>query len=692
MGTEAQKGLEVPKARGLTPRVLLVGIIITILWTAPLLGYNKGPSPLGIRYLLRVLSFFGAQYVVFLLVILLTSGLASLPGLRGLRFTPQEYAVLYAMIWTLVPLPFSTGLATYSFLLSTLQAQYKGAWPAVPSIWVPKQLETQLWDGGLPLSDLLPTALMFTMVWYALFAFGFSIALLLKEQFLEVERLEYPLARPASQLISWSTAPAAERPWLFTRRGLLFWIPFIIGLFTNWYGPPILDIFPQTREIASKISEYVSWSEVYSGKFGPPFTNILLAPNVDLLGIAYYILFPVDILLTGIVAYVIFWILLPIVYVASGAMTPLTGQTEWPVYGTVGWQPPIMPVVLLDWSIWPGIAILVIIMARKHIANTLKAAMRGAKSEKLPVSYKTLWIALVGSGLVLVAFLSTATHPVLAIWTVAMIGITYLYMLRVRGDVWPGFGAGNWGPWTGGGDYISNSIVDLAVALRVLPGYGVPATPEQVQQLFASKGFLDAIGQHWYAQWFPGISCIEAVKIGEEHKTDLKEILIAQTIIAAIALPLVFTFLAYDITANGVKTYVGDWWAGHQLVWPASQFSGYLTSGASVWGGDKAAWAFANLILGIILVLAMGWARMRFAWFPFNPIGLPIFSVSFYAFAYGVIAFAIKYLVLKIWGAKFWEEKAFPVFAGLFIGGFAGAFTIKGMARIIAALAGMPGV
>ena len=691
MGAETQKGVEVPKARGLTPRVLLVGILITLLFIAPLLGWNKWPSPLGIRLLVRILVFFGAQYVVFLLAILLTSGLASIPGLRKLRFTPQEYAILYSMIWALIPLPFSLGLATYTYLYGTLRADYKCGWPAVPSLWVPKHLEAQLWDGGLPVSDLIPTALMFTIVWYALFIFGFSIALLFKEQFLEVERLEYPLAKPASQLIHWSTtASAAERPWLFSRRGLLFWIPFLIGMFFNPYGMPVLDF--AASDFARKVQEYVSWGEVYSGKLGPPFTNIVLAPSVDLLGIAYYILFPVDILLTGVVSYVVFWILLPTIYVATGAMSPMTGATEWPVFGAVSWQPPIMPVVLLDFSVWPGIAILAIIVARNHIANTIKAAMRGVKSERLPVSYRTLWIALVGSGLVLVAFMSTVAHPVLAIWSMIMIGITYLYMLRVRGDVWPGFLAGNWGPWTGSDTYLSHSIQDLAVALGVLPGYGIPATPEQAQQIFASRAFLNAIGHHHYAQWHPGISCIEAIKIAEDHKTDLKEVLIAQIIVALIAVPLVLTFLAYNVAMYGVKTYTAEWWSGHQLVWPAAGVTCHLlSSGAGPWGGDKAPWAFANMILGIALVLAMGWARMRFAWFPFNPIGLPIFSVSFYAFAYGAIALAIKYVILKVWGAKFWEEKAFPVFVGLFIGGFAGAFTIRGIARIIAAMAGVPG-
>ncbi|MEM1509606.1 MAG: DUF6785 family protein [Thermofilaceae archaeon] len=658
------------RPKGLTLRALLIGLVAGILFILPLYWWPR----LSVRRTLRVMVFFGTQYFVFLLTLVITSLLSSL--ILRKRLSAQENTIVYAIIWSMVPVPFCVGLATFSYLFGILQSDFVLSWDAVPGFWVPKGLKDQLWDGGAPISALFPTVILFTFIQLMLFALSYGIALLYKEQFLEVERLEYPLARVAEWLAIQSTTvkEGGRIPNLW--KSIFFWVAFAIGLLINVQGPPGVELVPAIQQ---SIPSYIGYDVSYVGQLPTPFTNALIAWSIDILGLSYYLLFPLDILLTGIVAFIVFWIIWPIIAVAGGFREPMFGSSEWPVFYTMGMDtPPIMPEVILDHSVWIGIGILTIWMARHHLTRTLKALSRGGKGN-VPLSYRTIWVMIIGSTALLFAFMSVSgAHPLLAFYAVFVLAFSLFTQIRIRGDVWPGFMAGNWGPWTGGSDILSNGFYHLAVAVGAAPGFYTPLTGEQALHLYVTRNFVEGPGQKWYAQWNYGIAGIEAMSIAESTKTDLKEVFIAQLIATLVAVPLTFTLLAQVISNVGVKNYVADWWAGQQLVWPAT-VDGLMKGGFGPYGGDKAPYFYLNVLLGVLLVLAMGFARMRFAWFPLNPVGLMLFSVSFYAFLYGLVAYVIKFLILKIFGSKFYEEKAFPAFLGLFIGAFIGYLPARGI-------------
>ncbi|MEM3936962.1 MAG: DUF6785 family protein [Thermofilaceae archaeon] len=660
------------RPKGLTWRVILVALIVATLYFLPLMRWRlSGPYYLALVRGLRVLNFFGMQFffLLFLLVFvnLIPHLINKLLKRQLLRpFTPQESAVLFAMVWGgIIPLSFSMGLATYSYLFGTLRADYKSAWPAVPSVWVPKYLdESVLWDGGAPFTAFIPTIILFTFAWYMMYFFGYGLAILFKEQFLEIERLEYPLARLPSWVISQATTVREGKVIPELWRNKLFWIAFLIGMILHYEGPPGIDLVPGITWPT------MSYDISYVGQLPPPFTNVLIAWSIDLTGLSYYLLFPLDVLLTSIVAYAVFWLLWPIAAVAAGLRAPMTGATEWPIFYVMGREtPPIMPSIALDQSVWIGIALLVLWEARHHLASTLKAARTRMASEKVPFSYRTAWLMLGGAAIALIALMiSGGGHPVLAVYSIIVLFMAMLAQLRIRGDIWPGYMAGNWGPWTGGGDVTAGLYDHIAVAVGAAPGFYVKLTPEQAQQFFATRSFVEAMNK-WYAQWNPAISAIEAMKVCDDHKTSLREGLIGQMIVAFYAIPLVLAMLTLSICWNGVKTYVNDYWSGHQLVWPAHDTTGYLMrEGPRPWGGDMAPWFYLNTLLGIALVLLIGIARARLPWFPLNPVGLAVFSVSFYAFMYGLLAYLIKLAVLKILGAEFYERKFYPIIVGLFLG------------------------
>jgi len=673
------------KVKGLTWRVLLTALIVTLLYNYPLIRWRMGgPYYMALAWGLRILQFFGMQFFFLLLLLVFVNLLPNLINKLFKRqvvrpFTPQESAVLYAMIWGgIIPLSFSMGMATYSYLFGTLRPEYKAAWPLVPSAWVPKFLgDDVLWNGGAPVTALIPTIILFTFAWYMMYFFGYGLALLMKEQFLEIERLEYPLARLPSWIIAQATTveegKAIPRLWRFK----LFWIAFLLGVVLHYEGPPGIGAIPGLRWPT------LSYDVFYVGKLPPPFTNMMVAWSIDLTGLSYYMLFPLDVLLTAIVAYVVFWIIWPIIAVATGVMAPMSGATEWPVFGALASTPPILPVTILDQGVWIGIALLVLWEARSHITNAIKAARAGLRSERIPFSYRTAWLMMCGSAVALIAFMIYGGgHPVLAIYAIVVLFLAMIAQLRIRGDIWPGYMAGNWGPWTGGGDMLAGLYDNIAVAMGAVPGFYVKLTPEQARQIFATRGFVEAMNK-WYAQWSPAISAIEAMKVSEDHKASTYEALIGQMIIAFITIPYVLTLFAFDIAQNGVKTYVNDWWSGHQLVWPASANDYLLREGARPYGGAMAGWYYLNTFLGIALALLIGFARARLPWFPLNPVGLAVFSVSFYAFLYGLVAYLVKLAVLKILGSEFYETKFYPIVVGLFLGTYASFIPLKAIVYAI---------
>ena len=70
---------------------------------------------------------------------------------------------------------------------------------------------------------------------------------------------------------------------------------------------------------------------------------------------------------------------------------------------------------------------------------------------------------------------------------------------------------------------------------------------------------------------------------------------------------------------------------------------------------------------GSLVMLAMLWARMRFAWWPLHPIGFPIGMMLFYQWFNIFIAWVIKVVVLRYGGAAAYRRSQ-PFFLGLITG------------------------
>ena len=667
---------EEERPRGLTPRAFAIAFVMCVLYTIPLIWWMKYQWA---RFTFRRLPALGMHFL-FLLIAIIITYIPVLLSKRFRPFSPQEYTIMYAMFWAALPLPWCAGMITYSYLFGSLRAAYKEAWAAVPEFWVPKGISRDiLWMGGAPLDAFIPIVILWTFIWYLIYIFSYGIGLILKEPFLDVEKLTYPLVVPASWLVTQATTTENKVPSLFKSKK--FWIAFILGWLFNFYYSPtggggqgagleLLLKYPSPEP-------FMPYTYL-RGKLPPPFTNMLICWDLDALGLGLYFLFPLDVLLTGIIFYVICYLIWPVIQVIVGLQKPRIGSGEWGIFGPIGLTPPFMPIAIADYGTWIGVGLLALWRAHKYIINSFKKAMSGGESDGLPVSHRTIWTAIIVSGIILIIFLcASGAHPVLAVWAIILLAFTDFAHSRIRGEAWPGY-SNAWGicNQVGPGDPTAHLATDLGVAVGAIPGYYIPLKPEVARHIYIARGFPDII--RWYGIWNPTITCLESIKLAEETKTDLKEIMIAQIPVVLVVLPLTFLFLSMNISYFGAKTFLSDWWTGWQFAWIANpETRNAIRSGARVWGDGNAVYFYGNTLAGIVLAILLGIARARFPWFPFNPIGLLMFSVSFYGFLYGVIAYIAKFIVLKVGGTELYEKTALPIALGLFIGGYTGFYPTR---------------
>jgi hypothetical protein len=589
-------------------------------------------------------------------------------------FSPQELTVIYSILAATLPIPWALGIVTYSWILTPLRVgDYPGVWKVVPDFWLPKYLGVDaIWTGGIPLSTFIPIAIIWSAVTAVLYIFSYSIGLLLRKPFLDVEKLPYPLVTPASFIIEKSTSGEGGVPAILKSK--MFWLAFLIGWLINFYYSPtggggqgsgleLLLKYPSPEP-------YMPYTYL-SGKLPPPLTNIVMAWDFDALGMGLYLLFPLDILLTGIIFHVICYIIWPIVQVSTGLAKPQPGAGEWGAYGIVNSSDIFVPEAFLDIGAYIGIGLLALWIARKPLIESLKHAIKGTDGEK-PFSYRTIWTLIVITALILIGFLVSSGADVLSAFvTIVLLGFGILILARVRGEVWPGY-SNAWACYQGEGLHLLNPafVVQLVSGVKS----GVPVSADVARAVYVTSGFLSATT--YYGIWTPAIASLESMKLAQETNTDPKDTVIVAIPIAIVVTFLTYLFLSMNVTQFGARTFLSDWWT-------LGQFDriGNLYAVTALRSGmpQPTTARTASAILGAIVAVGLGLARMTIPNFPLNPLGMILFSVSFYGFSYGLLAYVIKLLALKIAGAKVWEEKGLPIAMGLFLGGYTGFYPTRAL-------------
>ncbi|MGC9086283.1 MAG: DUF6785 family protein [Thermoproteota archaeon] len=657
---------------GLTMKAIAVATIIAILYTVPLIWWMRYSSA---RFAVRRLSPL-AMHLMFLTFIIGITALITRKSLNK-AFSSQELTVIYSILAATLPIPWALGIVEYSWILTPLRVSaYPGVWQALPNFWLPKSLGVDvLWSGGIGISDFIPTVLLWSTVTTVLYIFSYSIGLLLRKPFLEVEKLPYPLVTPASFLIEKATTTVEDGlPAILKSKW--FWAAFLIGWLVNFYYSPtggggqgsgleLLLGYPSPEP-------YMAFTYL-SGKLPPPFTNIVMAWDFDALGMGLYLLFPLDILLTGIIFHILCYIIWPIIQVLTGIAKPRPGAGEWGAYSIVNSSGFFIPESFLDVGAYIGIGLLALWVIRKPLIDSVRHAIKGTGDEK-PFSYRSIWALILITAILLTGFLTLSGADVLSsIVTIALLAFAILILARVRGEVWPGY-SNAWACIQ-----VQNSSTNPfspVVVVQIVSGAssGVPVSTDIARSIYVTSGFLNVTS--YYGIWTPAIASLESLKLAEDTKTNPRDVVIAAIPVSVIVIFLTFLFLSMNVAQFGAKTFLSDWWTVGQFDRIGnSDAANAIRSGITLPSIERT----ISTVLGAVVAIGLGLARLNVPGFPLNPLGMILFSNSFYGFGYGLVAYIVKFLVLKVAGAKTWEEKGLPIAIGLFLGGYTGFYPTRAL-------------
>ena len=623
--------------RALTARAVIVGLMVVVglslatpyvglMMRSQLLATNYYPVGLGVGFLAVVL--------------VLNTALKTLRRAWGL--TEGELAIVFVMAAVAITMP-THGTAGY--LLSYICApRYlatpENRWaeyfyPYLPRWAVVDGGEPLRWFfEGLPHGESIPWGVwLVPLVWWLAFVgVGLFACLcvisILRRQWMEHERLAYPLAEMTMELVR-----GAEDESRLPRfaRSRLFWVGFLLPFVplawnTLSYFWPTLPQFP--RELPP----------ISLGKGFPPIFLVFYWP---LLCIAFFLKLEV--------AFSI-WVFVVLGVVQEGLFNRFGFRIRnaLSVYHfdasrpTLAWQSYGAMVVMVGLNLW---------VARRHLAAVWRKALR-PRDEALDDSNELMSSRVAVVGLVVAAVFMAAwlmrlgMQPLTAVVFLgaAMVGFIGLSRLVVEGGL----------------VFIRPPLTPQSATVTVLGNAAMGAT--QLTAMGLSMAWVsDPINAFMPA-------AANAAKVGHAARARGRGVAFAMVLAAIVALAVTIPFTLSLCYERGAYT-TGTWLFKYAPRVPYDYIVKAIGSEPGVewakllWGG-----------IGGVAMLGLTVLHHSVAWWPLHPLGLVagvVFKVR-WAFLPIFVGWLAKTLILRIGGAAA-LGKAKPFFIGTMAGWFAGA-------------------
>jgi len=670
----AESGVKEELKRGLTTRVLILGLIVGAL-SGIIIGIHSVMSSWWLQP-----SFLPGPW--FLWIILIQYLIPRLTGKFGWRLTPQEWVIFTvlvgavggsAAVWMVAGSGLSwSWIPTWHMLMpiyarmvppySEAFSKYIPTWlvpsadsPALKAIWYGLEKGQAIeWGTWIP---LILWSTIFFYLWVGASTFWTFIA---SRPLITVEKLPFPSATPllfVFDKIGIEEEPGKKFPLFDFSRSIVmfFWIGLIIGFaykmldVLNWIIPAI----PPTGYVGL----YTLQLGTITSKILPGmFSTYIISPA----GIMpWFALTSLDFMASVIVTDIVFAIILPVLWVALGLVPYTPGVTEnssfWDFGTTYG---------PFKWSVWNwvglsvGMGVWLIIINRdwfkKVFSSLFKADLFKQDVEGLP--YPFLASGAIIFPILLMIFFAIMGVPLLVsifmvlLWLLVSLGNVRIFADMVEFPTCPSTGNPLWesfGVWTG----------------------QLPATLPSSDQATVMTHFMGQSLGSWgprrsgyYMPWAAPIW-----KFAYELKVRAKDVFIAITI------GFVICGLATHIFEVWLLNHFGQFVWGNSVgyhIWALGDAQRFTLSIPQDYG-NPARWVetWGLMIFGIIFVGLVYLLRMRFPWFWLNPAGVSI-AIGFpdWCFLNAIIVFLIKYLTIRLGGTKLWEEKVLPIFIGFFVG------------------------
>lgn len=549
---------------------------------------------------------------------------------------PPELVTIYVM------LVLTCTVATHDFIINLMSTMAWPAWNASPSNgWATTMLPRLprwlfVWDHDLIAgafkgnstymrADILkmwaaPLA-FWSLFIYSIGWTSLCLTVLIRRAWVEQTRLSFPIVRLPIVLIE----DGGSGP---TMRSKMLWFGFVaaalvntINLFHEWH--PSMPLLPTRAQ--PLIFPGPPWNTTW-----PLFTTFY--PFA--IGLAYLV--PLDVSFSC-------WFF----YLFAKAQSVIGYQLG---YGDVPDFPYLSEQAIGAWLAF-GIALL--FGMRGYLAAMLRTAWhRDGRDEGEPMSYR---VALVGSVVGMLVFGVFWWYAGLSpLWCVVVVGMYFLLALcitRVRAEA-----GGQHTVW----DLEPMRVFRLFDARTLGPGN-------------LTAGFMS----HWYWRLnrsHPMPSQLEGFKLAQEHGLKMRS--------------LVWPMLA----AFALATFFGMWACIHVFYGQGAQakclgfaswtnieaYDGLNSALSSGFKFEPGRWGAMGVAALFTLFLAA--MRMRFAGFPFHPLGYCVGPALIWLWEPFMVAWLIKLLVLRYGGLKTYRRSV-PLFLGLILGDYvAGAiFSLLGV-------------
>ena len=591
----------------------------------------------------------GALFLFFVLVGLVNVGLrASLPFLALGR---RELIVVYIMMIVASAIP-TMGLTEYLLPILT-GAQYyatpENEWatlilPHVPEWLVPQSAEAikQFYEGaprgmGVPWGAWITPLLYWGVFLLALYLVMICSMVILRRQWMERERLIYPIVQVPTEMVQEGEGQSIVPPFF---RNWIMWAGFLI--------PAVVSSLNALHRYYNYIPVVQLTSSV------PIFRNtvpLIFRLSFPMLGFSYLINLDIAFSL-----WFFNWIgksirgTLSILGVASTEKLGIYGAPAEPILAHQGQGAMI---VLVLFGLWVG---------RRHLIEVVRRAFgRDPEVDDSGeiMSYRAAVITWIAGVLVMTAWLTLSGLPLwAAIATVFMAILIFVGMTRIVAES---------GVATAVGPMIANSVVVSAVGSTTLGPVGMVGM---------------AYTYIWSAdiRTFVMASCAHGLKLAEllgSNRRPLFWFILLAVVISLVGSVWSVLVLCYEY--GGIN--LSSWFFGGGVRAPFEYIAVKLnTPTAPNWGG----WVHTFLGGGIMTALML--ARHHLLWWPLHPIGFPVGAVWLMDQLWLSIflAWLIKLMVMKYGGPALFRSTR-PFFLGLILG----QYVISGVWLIIDYLTGM---
>ncbi len=555
---------------------------------------------------------------------------------RRLAFEPWELVILVSrgMVAAIFPT-----LGLIGFLTSYVSAPFyyrapENFWAEWMSRTLPPWLAPSNTDlavtwlfNGLPQGESIPWQVWVTPLFSwgiliaALLLCAFCTMVILRRQWVDNEKLAYPLAELPMLLMERPARPSvfpgvAHKP--------LFWIGFGITFFViawNMIAYFQLD-FPTIP--------FQTWPWV---QIGPKFPAILCKANFFVIGFAYFT--PLNILFSV-------WFFRLLFILEAGWFNTIgfdIGPPDnWgcPFSAAVGWQ---------NWGAFLVLVFLGFWMGRGHLAGVVRQALGrpgGVDDSREVIRYRTALVGLMVGGVVVFAwYLKTGMSFWVAAFFVPVGYIIYVGVTRLVAQtgliyLWSPITPQEATYYTLGYDWMSDTD-----RLMVGMGYCVNCNNERLIPYTAAHNLR--------------MAAIEP----QAHKGFLLMMALAAAVSLAVGVAYTL-YLAYTRGANNFDAF--EWSRGHEWIFGHVALK-QLNPAPADWN------RLGFLGIGAATTAAVAFCQYRFAWWPLHPVGMAIGAgetTGYEAFSI-FLTWIIKTLIVRVGGAEAYRRWRY-FFVGIMVG------------------------